>query len=320
MMSEQAALQLAVEVGQRLAKELVGTPTQEQVFAAVDKCLTALTTSCLWGQANRLPSAGLWEAAGKWLQHGALLHRARFKPRGYAGDDEMLRQICEDWRCTHPMGRHLDAYFQSHAAPNAVRNRTRLVADAIVDAVSESPSTTPLRFISVGSGPGLDVAWAAARLTTAERERLKVSLYDLDPRALEGATARLAGTLTTEDIHAVRANLYRLPKSHQAIEASSAELVACTGFFDYLSDADAVALLQLLWQSLRPGGRLLVFNFAPHNPSRALMEWIGNWYLVYRDETAMETLARSAGITPDEYKIKAEAEGVDLYIDARRPN
>jgi len=96
------------------------------------------------------------------------------------------------------------------------------------------------------------------------------------------------------------------------------DLIACTGFFDYLNDVDAAALLRSLWDHLGPGGRLLVFNFAPHNPSRALMEWIGNWYLIYRDESAWKDLAAKAGIPAAASQVSAEEEGIDLYIDARR--
>jgi SAM-dependent methyltransferase len=315
-MDEEELLRRVEQASEPLRAVLQETPPDEAgVFAAIDACLEELATTGVWGSANRLPSGKLWEITGAWLQHGVLLHRARFKPRGYAGDDEMLRLICEEWRCDHPLGTILDRFFQSHAAPRAVRHRTRIVADAVVGAVTQSADE--VRVASVGSGPAMDLVWAAEQLSAAQRERLHVTLFDLDPQALAAASNRITERLHAAQVHAVRANLYRLPQLAPSPLVSS-DVVACTGFFDYLNDADAAALLRALWNNVRPGGRLLVFNFAPHNPSRALMEWIGNWYLVYRDEEAMRKLAASAGIASDACDVKAEATGADLYIDARR--
>src|SRR5688500_12342750 len=112
-MTEDNVLRLVASAGDELARALSSNPQPPTVFAALDQCLERLSTTDLWGTANRLPSGVLWQTAGEWLQHGSLLHQARFKPRGYAGDDEMLRRICENWRCDHPLGQILDDYFQS---------------------------------------------------------------------------------------------------------------------------------------------------------------------------------------------------------------
>lgn len=297
----------------RFARYEMGT---REVSYAIDQCLARLSETGVWGPTNRLAAGKLWELAGDQLQHGALLNRARFKPRGYAGDHVMLRQICEDWRCDHPLGRLLDHYFQNHAAPKAVRNRTRIVAEAIVERVRAMNDIVSVT--SVGSGPAIDLLWAAESLLPEERRRLRAEMLDLDPQALEESQQRLLPLLGRDKIVARRENLYRLPRLREA-ESIRSELIACTGFFDYLNDEDAAALLGYLWQQLAPSGRLLVFNFAPHNPSRALMEWMGLWYLVYRDEQAMRDLSAAAGIATECCEIKAEAEGVDLYIDATKP-
>ncbi len=317
MMTEAELQETVIGAARRLGTELQGTPDEPQVFAAIEQCLATLAATQVWGSENRLPSALLWQHAGEWLEHGRLLHRARFKPRGYAGDDTMLRQICENWRCDHPLGAMLDGHFQSHAAPQAVRNRTRMVAEAISLAVRQT--TNPeIRVASVGSGPALDIAWAAAPLSPEERAALRVTLLDLDPRALEEARERLCTWLAPQHVNAVRENLYRLPQRPTAGELLDADLISCTGFFDYLNETDATALLRQFWRSLRPGGRLLVFNFAPQNASRALMEWIGNWYLVYRDEAEMHALAEAAEIPRSSLSVGFEPAAAALYIDARK--
>lgn len=327
-MTEAEVLALVAEAGEQLKHDLRTAERISEGYAdlslggaavtkAIDRCLDQLSTTQLWGPINRLPSGRLWEIAGDYLQHGALLHRARFKPRGYAGDDTMLRLICEDWRCDHPLGRMLDAYFQGHAAPQAVRNRTQIVAGAIAEAARVT-DRQQLHVTSIGSGPALDIVWGASILPSDKKGRLKIQLLDLDPQALAEAAGRVAAVLSPSQVVARRENLYRLPKLGAEF-GLKADLIACTGFFDYLNQADAAALLAFLWQQLAPGGRLMVFNFAPHNSSRALMEWMGNWYLTYRDEAAMHELALSAAIPEEAFRISAEEQGVDLFIDATKP-
>jgi hypothetical protein len=63
---------------------------------------------------------------------------------------------------------------------------------------------------------------------------------------------------------------------------------------------------------------LLVGNFAPHCPTRAYMEWIGNWYLIYRTAADLEALAERAGIPASCRTIGAERLGMDLFLCARR--
>jgi len=49
------------------------------------------------------------------------------------------------------------------------------------------------------------------------------------------------------------------------------------------------------------------------------MEWIGNWYLLYRDAAELRNLAAAADIPAACIELGAESLGVDLYLTATRP-
>jgi hypothetical protein len=100
---------------------------------------------------------------------------------------------------------------------------------------------------------------------------------------------------------------------------AGADLIFCTGLFDYLDDPTAAEMLSVLWQQLGAGGQLRVFNFSPVNPTRAYMEWLGNWYLTYRTDSQMQSLAAAAGIPPECCAIGAEPLGVNLFVTATKP-
>lgn len=316
-----AGQQLAASL--QRAEEVTGGFVDEQlsyslVDAALSACLVRLAATGCWGKANERPSRYLWQSVGCWLEHGRLPHRARTKPLGYAGDFELLGWICDEARCEHPLGRLLDRYFLSLASPQAVRHRNTESAAAAVSRFFATESR-PFRMTSIGSGPARDFESALGSLPAERRDDVSVTLLDIDPAALDFARCRLERFVSPEQINTLRENLYRLPDSRRRDAlAVEQDFIVCLGFFDYLDDRTAAQMLSLFWQRLRPGGQLLVGNFAPHCPTRAFMEWIGNWYLIYRTAEEMDALARAAGIPPEQFQITAEKTGCDLFINARK--
>jgi len=302
-----------------------------QVKFAIDDCLAELTTTELWGLDNRLPSSVLWNDVGEILCRGWLQNQARIKPRGYAGDYEMLARIHENRWCDDPLGRLFDRYFQEQAAPQAVRNRMRMMEEWIVEGVRRQETgdrrqgtgdreRRMVKVAIVGSAFGSEVREAVQTMTEDERQHLSVTLLDMDPAALEFAAQQLKPLLPGERRKIVPTNVFRLAERPLLAEPlAGTDLLLCPGLFDYLDDAQAAAMLRIFWQRMTPGGRMEVFQFAPHNPTRAYMEWLGNWYLVYRDAVQLRALAQAAGISPDATTIHSEPLGVNLLLTAVKP-
>jgi extracellular factor (EF) 3-hydroxypalmitic acid methyl ester biosynthesis protein len=99
---------------------------------------------------------------------------------------------------------------------------------------------------------------------------------------------------------------------------AGSDLIFCPGLFDYLHDEAAVEMIRCLFGQLASGGQLCVFQFAPHNPTRAYMEWLGNWYLTYRDERAFRRLFEAAKLNGGAAEFGAEPLGIDLYAKITR--
>jgi len=327
------ATEKAIEIVQAAARDLVDTlektrlqtdqwrdePLAEAlVDSAMSVCLAQLASTNLWGRANEVPSDAFWKLAGEVLSVGRLQHRARTKPLGYAGDHQMLAWICEQTRCDDPLGRHFDRFFLNQAAPVSVRNRTDKIAASIARHWLTSPRM-PYRIVSVGAGPGIDIERAAALLPAERRKELEVTLLDLDEKGLDFAKDRITRSqLAPAQVTCLRENLFRLPKRKSAIpHEGETDFLICTGLFDYLEDEAAAQMLSTFWSQLAPGGVVSVGNFAPHCPTRAYMEWIGNWYLTYRDTEGMKRLAEAASLPAGAWHIGAEPIGVNLFLTAR---
>ena len=77
-----------------------------------------------------------------------------------------------------------------------------------------------------------------------------------------------------------------------AFEAE-ADLVYSAGLFDYLPDPVALKLLAVMWAWVRPGGRLVLANFADDSQERGYMEAFMDWWLLYRNEDQILALGHS---------------------------
>ena len=304
---------------------------QQSVNAAMNHCLQQLDATGLVGPANRIPSNEFWNLAKPVFERGALQLHAREKPRGYAGDYQLLDHICQNrtpgesrrvGSSDEPdrLGRAMDVFFQSQSAPCAVRNRYRDIAGHIVRHSAES-ADQPLRILSFGSGPAWEVNWSLEELTPAQIGRLDVTLMDIDPAALEfcrdniGRSNAEAGEGKLPAVTTTRVNLGRFPrlkKVHASLEKF--DLVYCAGLFDYLPAEQFVDMLQSLWNLVDENGTLLAFNFSDNNPSRAYMEWIGNWYLLQRSAGQLSELADQADLPKCEFRVQSEEEGVNLFL------
>jgi extracellular factor (EF) 3-hydroxypalmitic acid methyl ester biosynthesis protein len=282
---------------------------------AVDECLGKLAKTGLWGPENRLPSNQFWKIVGSYLQCGWLQQRAREKPLGYAGDHELLARICAQQCTDDPLGVCFDQYFLAQAAPEAVRQRTALAARQLASSALAHPDG--LRVVGVGCGPALEFEQGLKLLPA--QSPIEVTLLDLCGEALATAEKRLSGLLPRKNLNTLRENLPRLPQRDDAQKRlGNPHLLLCPGLFDYLETPAAIALLRLFWQQLAPEGMLLVGNFAPNHATRAYMEWIGNWYLIYRSFEEMLDLADHAGIPANCLQIGTETTGSDWFLVARK--
>ena len=64
------------------------------------------------------------------------------------------------------------------------------------------------------------------------------------------------------------------------------------GLIDYFDDKMVTRFLSYAHSRLRAGGELIVGNFHPRNPDKALMDHVLDWRLIHRTEEDMDRLSR----------------------------
>lgn len=238
------------------------------------------------------------------------------KPFGYAGDFKIIEDIYENNPVTAGFDRLFDNYFQVSAISTAVRNRKedfrRLISGFIQDR-----QDTKLRVMSLASGPGRELR-EIVFLNNSLCKNAVFDCYDNDEKALEFAKGRLRGQANFNffKLNAVRIALKDDPRS---IISEKYDLIYSTGLFDYFSEKIATLLIGNLKKILKPGGSLIIANVRDKysNPSVYFMEWVGDWYLVYRSDEAFREIFINAGFTENQLDVRYEQQGVLQYIIAR---
>jgi hypothetical protein len=303
----------------RQAAALDDSAGRAAVAAAMDRLLATLAATGLWGRDNEVPGSEIWRIAGGLLERGYLQQRAKQKPLGYAGDWSMMTDFWERRvRGETPFARWFDDYFQKEAAVDAVRARIVMAGSAIAERYAAIKGAE-FRVVSIGSGPAIDLYEGARALPSEARGRLRLTMLDLDEEALAAARTRLTTVIDAGQVDTRRENLFRLTKLRGGTAVpQDVDLLVCSGLFDYLADDVATAHMALYWRALRAGGRMMIGNFAPENPSRAFMEWIGNWYLIYRTRDDLLRLAEGAGIPAAARHVTSETTGYDLFLVAEK--
>lgn len=284
------------------------------VDVAMRRCLTSLSATDCWGESNCMPSHELWRIAGRWLECGRLQYHARQKPHGYPGDFELLENIIDKKYCTHPLGRALDEFLLNQEAAVAVRNRTNLLATEL-RRVFWARGAERMHVVSIGSGPANDLCQFVESIDKDRRANIHLTLLDVDPKALNHARGKLERLLAANRVTTYRENLFRLSeRCNSPVTTRSVDFLFCAGMFDYLTDESAAPMLKFLLQLIAVDGQLIVGNFGPTNPSRAYMEWIGNWYLIYRDAFSLLRLADAVGIVDGAAVVMSEPLGVNHFL------
>ncbi len=244
------------------------------------------------------------------------IRRAYQKPLGYAGDYEMMNMLYRD----HAEGdslfaKALNLYATQEGAARANINRIAYFASEIRTLIERSECER-VRIASIGCGPTREIRKLLEDAPHLGR-RLDIALIDQEERSI-AFCERTLGPLAVETgarVDFIRESVRRLLTTRRLSEAlGRRELIYSAGLFDYLSEATFPRLLSTLYEALVSSGVLIVGNVARHNPSRWVMEYYLDWFLVHRSPEELEALGRSLLPEPTSIDVGSEPSGINLFL------
>lgn len=235
------------------------------------------------------------------------------KPFGYSGDFKIIDDIYQNQVRTSGFDRLWDSWFQQLAASSAVRERKEDFKKIILDFVKERKNKN-LRFMNLACGPMREIKELLKIDTNGFFSKVIFDCYDFDIRALNYAKQILDNP---ENVNFFQKNAIRMALKRDIKKEIpwNYDLIYSTGLFDYLDERIAVRLVNNLKKLLKPDGIMAISNFRDKysNSSSIWMEWIGEWYLVYRTEPEFEQIFLNAGFSPKQIQIILQSSKVMQY-------
>jgi extracellular factor (EF) 3-hydroxypalmitic acid methyl ester biosynthesis protein len=218
-----------------------------------------------------------------------LIHQCPFtyhsfsKPRGYAGDAELidyiyvLKSLPDDLT---KIGREILNHRCDSPATRSVRARRDILAETI-DSIAAA-SNHPIHILSVASGHLREAQKSQAvqshkigKFYALDQDRLSLELIDRE--------------LAEYSIQTIQSSVTALVRKKLTFE--NLDFVYAAGLYDYLSQPFATCLTKVMFDMLRPGGKLLLANFVPDHLEVGYMETFMQWNLIYRTEAELEAVA-----------------------------
>jgi len=238
------------------------------------------------------------------------------KPRGYAGDFLTIDWIYHNNpQGVGRLGPLLDRCFLNMDAAQAVRNRRGLLAGHIQTTLEQAAGQTA-RITSLACGPAAEIFDVFETLD--DPTRLRATLIDIDLQALAFVSDKCDRHQLRRQIELVNGNLVYLAAGRQQLNLSPQDLVYSIGLIDYFSDKFVISLLNYVHGFLRPGGKVVLGNFHPKNPTRAMMDHILDWKLIHRSEEDMNRLFAASSFAQPCTDIRFEQAGVNLFAECVR--
>jgi extracellular factor (EF) 3-hydroxypalmitic acid methyl ester biosynthesis protein len=256
------------------------------------------------------------------IKSSPFMARTNLKPRGYAGDSEMMCMIyANDYWGNSTFSKLLHKHPLDQPGAQAVRSRRRFITKLIRDRKRDArhKNGEQLRILSVACGPACEIQ--DILLTAEDCSKLHFVLLDQDQSALDEAAkliekiekrinTKIFADFLNDSVRTMLASCKLKEKMGQF------DLVYSMGLFDYLIPPVASRVLRKLYELLKPSGEMVIGNFHASNPSKYYMEYWLDWVLYYRTEEDFKSLLWDSA--SKEADVAFDDSGVQMFLHVKK--
>jgi extracellular factor (EF) 3-hydroxypalmitic acid methyl ester biosynthesis protein len=251
-------------------------------------------------------------------------HRSFHKPLGHAGDYEMMNMIHRN----RPEGRSLydkliHLLLVSQWPAISVRNRVAHLGENISNETARVARTgKKIRILNIGCGPAWEVQDFIRKNPLSDEAEFTLIDFNAETLAHAGQKANEAKRQFSRrtKVSTQKISVYELLRRTQksADEDKKYDFIYCAGLFDYLAPDTCRAVISFGYDSLLPGGMLLIANMNDSKPFRNFIEATMEWNLIYRDSREIFSLVPD--VCRDVTRVVLESAAVNLFLHTRKPN
>lgn len=251
-----------------------------------------------------------------YLMRSHFAARAYYKPKGYAGDFLMMEHIYQNAaKGDGKIGRLIDSWGLQRRSSEAIRGRRILMKDQL-KSLSKKRLQKNNRFsvMNIACGPCRELFDFLAECEYSEK--IDALCVDIDTEALRYSNQKVNIFPHNASVRYMTENLVKWALGKINHDIGSKDLIYSAGLFDYLEPRLFCRLVDKCYDHLKPGGSLLIGNYAPHD-DMLFMDHLLHWNLLYRTREDLKELFDNTRFGRD-MTIISEPENVNLFVLAQK--
>lgn len=253
---------------------------------------------------------------------GSIWDRSFTKPMGYPGDFETMNQVYS-WQRVGETTYSMLLHRIGLEVAECIKTRMEVVQNHILKVIKSKGVDRPVRILSLGSGPAREI-----ELVLSEPRELgghvEFILIDQESAALRYAFEKtyplVLKTRGRARVQCMNMSFTEILGGVSALQnISPQDMIYSVGLIDYLTDRRAAGLIARLYDTLAPGGLLVIGNMNETPLSNLWpMECIADWTLYYRGDKDM--LSWAAPLKPAMAWTETEPTERVRLLFVRKPN
>jgi len=239
------------------------------------------------------------------LNDNTLMGHAFTKPYGYSGDFMLIDKIYHFSVSDDMRYKNWDHFFHIQPAAEAVRNRKSFFLEYCKKLAKRKKNS---KVLVLGSGPATDVYEFLSGYKGDNK--INFDLIDFDQNAIDFSmkkNEKFNGLISFNRINSLRFNPFKLY-----------DMIWSAGMFDYFKDKHFIFLIKKYFNCLSEDGEMVISNFSTKNPTRKLMEIMGDWHLNLRTESDLFHISSEAGVDKEMVSIDKEPLGINLFLKIKK--
>jgi extracellular factor (EF) 3-hydroxypalmitic acid methyl ester biosynthesis protein len=256
-------------------------------------------------------------------------HRTYRKPLGYAGDYEMVNMIVRNpYEGGSLFAKVVNAWFLDQLPAVAHRNRITILKQRLKAETARAVRLgRSAKILNLGCGPAGEIQEFLKEEIVSSSARFDLLDFNEETIQHTGALLRELARKNNRStgIQMQQKSVAQVIKDAARAGAGKAngasgryDFLYCAGLFDYLPDRVCKQLMNVFYESVAPGGLLLVTNVDATLPFRNKLEFILDWNLLYRNHRQMAALRPDKALE-ENCSVKADASAVNLFLEIRKP-
>jgi CRP-like cAMP-binding protein/SAM-dependent methyltransferase len=248
-----------------------------------------------------------------YLMRSYYVERSYHKPKGYAGDFLIIEHVYNRVpKGDGQLGELIDEFCMNRPASSALRGRRELMANQLkIISAPLAEKGERIAIMNLACGPNRELFDFLEQCEYSEL--IDALCVDIDSEALQYTNKNVNTFSHLASVRLMSENVIKWSLGRVKHQVGLQDIIYSVGLCDYLDDRLFKALIKQCYNHLKPGGTLILGNYAPHEDA-VFMDRILRWELIYRTREELKQLFDDIPFASVE--VVSEDEDINLFAFA----